>query len=666
MGYLKAPFKPIFTSKTGIDLKFIAELHTMQINQRTLFILLSFLATQFILAQNINSSNERMRIPGLIDSSQKYLIHNPDRSADYLSKLLEISIRQSDVDGQVNAYKLLGSIQYNAGNYKQALDYYQKVLNEIKKGYEEKKTFDIYKLIGLANKALGNTEVSVLNFNLYKQKAKQYNDLSAMVDADNNLALFYIDNKQYDEAIQISKKNADAFNSRANNSKATPIQQNAAASNLILGKAYYMKGEKKNAVTELNNSVAVENQSIVYNDKDAKGVFKQSDSLVSQFSFQQSLGQSSRPDFTNALTNAANTNIGTNYLNENRTTDAIKYLENSGSYKTLALAYEKNGQYEKAINAYKRYIQSLDEEINTRLTDNRMSDQLNSTLDIMNKKVELLEKEKTISTKTIDLLKMEQNLQADKVSSRNYIIGLLAILAFVMIIVIYFVARTVNEKRTANLKLEMKSLRSQMNPHFVFNALNSVNGYISQNNERAANQFLSDFSMLMREVLNNAESDFITLAEEVNLLKHYLKLEHDRFNDKFDYTVTIDPQLEMDQLKVPSMLVQPFIENAIWHGLRYLEEKGNLELNIGLSNSNLLISILDNGIGRKNSKEIKTKNQKNYRSIAIQNIFKRIEIIKQVYKMPIEITLSDANPLDPAGNTGTLVKIICPINDLHT
>lgn len=638
----------------------------MNLKRILLFVFLLSFGRPLLFGQSVSYPNERIRIPDMIDSSKKYIVRDPEKAIAYTTKLLEASIRQSDLDGQVNSYKLLGSIQYNAGNYKQALDYYTKVLDEIKKGYDDRKVYDIYKLIGLTDKALGNTQKSENDFKLYRQKANQYNDSTAMLDADNNIALQYIDNKQYDQAIQISKRNVQARNGSASNSSGNQYQQNAAASNLILGKAYYMKGEKANALNELNNSVSQENQTLRYEQKDASAIFKKSDSLVSNFSFQQSIQKDNSSNFTNALVNTANTDIGNKYLNENNTTDAIKYLEKSGSYKTLAIAYEKSGKYEKAIGAYKKYVQSLDEEINNRLTENRVSNQFNSTMDLMNKKVELLEKEKSISTKTIDLLKAEQGLQEEKVSNRNRIIWLFIILTLVMAVVIYFIVRTVNEKRTANLKLEMKSLRSQMNPHFVFNALNSVNSYISQNDERAANRFLSDFSMLMREVLNNAETDFITLTEEVNLLSHYLKLEHDRFNDKFDYSIQLDPDLNMEQIKIPSMLVQPFIENSIWHGLRYLEEKGHLELIIAIEKGQLIISVKDTGIGRKKSQEIKTKNQKNYRSIGIQNIYKRIDIIKQVYKIPVEISISDSNPLDMNGNTGTIVKISCPVKSIST
>ena len=113
-----------------------------------------------------------------------------------------------------------------------------------------------------------------------------------------------------------------------------------------------------------------------------------------------------------------------------------------------------------------------------------------------------------------------------------------------------------------------------MNPHFIFNALNSVNGYIAKNDERKANRYLSDFSILMRAVLENSEKDFIPLNKEIELLQLYLKLEHSRFSDKFSYDIQIDSQVKITEFNIPPMLLQPYVENAIWHGLRYKEEIG--------------------------------------------------------------------------------------------
>ena len=132
-----------------------------------------------------------------------------------------------------------------------------------------------------------------------------------------------------------------------------------------------------------------------------------------------------------------------------------------------------------------------------------------------------------------------------------------------------------------------------MNPRFIFNALNSVNHFISQNDERTANKFLSEFSRLMRLVLENSQEDFISLQKEEEIISLYVKLEHYRFRDKFDYQIHLDENLNKETLELPPMLIQPYIENAVWHGLRYKESKGNLDVHIGKDAQGLKVEILD-------------------------------------------------------------------------
>jgi len=194
-----------------------------------------------------------------------------------------------------------------------------------------------------------------------------------------------------------------------------------------------------------------------------------------------------------------------------------------------------------------------------------------------------------------------------------------------------------------------------MNPHFIFNALNSVNHFIAEQDERTANKFLSEFSQLMRLVLENSQEDFIPLFKEQEILALYLKLEHYRFRDKFDYTIDTDESINAEAVEVPPMLIQPYIENAVWHGLRYKEEKGMLSLRFYQENDTLMVEITDNGIGRKRSAELKTANQKKHNSTGLKNIQERLAIINKVYKANYQVTISDLEP-----GPGTRVRIHLP------
>jgi LytS/YehU family sensor histidine kinase len=194
-----------------------------------------------------------------------------------------------------------------------------------------------------------------------------------------------------------------------------------------------------------------------------------------------------------------------------------------------------------------------------------------------------------------------------------------------------------------------------MNPHFIFNALNSVNHFVSQNDERTTNKFLSEFSRLMRLVMENSQEDFIPLYKEQEIISLYLKLEHYRFRDKFDYQMIIDEDINPELVEIPPMLLQPYIENAVWHGLRYKESKGSLFVHMRKNEAGLEVEITDDGIGRKRSSELKTPNQKKQNSTGLRNIEERLNIINKVYKAHYSVTIKDLD-----SGTGTRVLIHVP------
>jgi LytS/YehU family sensor histidine kinase len=216
--------------------------------------------------------------------------------------------------------------------------------------------------------------------------------------------------------------------------------------------------------------------------------------------------------------------------------------------------------------------------------------------------------------------------------------------------------RSAQSSKKANQLLALKSLRSQMNPHFIFNALNSVNHFIAQQDERTANKFLSEFSQLMRLVLEYSQEDFITLQKEQEILALYMKLEHYRFRDKFEYEIDIDESINAESILVPPMLIQPYLENAVWHGLRYRDSVGFLKLTMKQDGSWLIVTISDNGIGRKKSAELKTENQRKHKSTGLKNIKERLTILNNVYKKHYEVNVSDG-----IDGEGTEVQIKFPV-----
>ena len=197
-----------------------------------------------------------------------------------------------------------------------------------------------------------------------------------------------------------------------------------------------------------------------------------------------------------------------------------------------------------------------------------------------------------------------------------------------------------------------------MNPHFIFNSLNSINQFIANNNELEANQYLTKFSTLMRRVMENSKEDFVLFSKEIELLQNYLELEKSRFPDKFDFHIKIDDSLFADeQLYIPGMLIQPHLENAIWHGLRYMEDKGFLQLSFNKTPNGIEIIIEDNGIGIAESKKAKTENQKKRSGRGIANTLERIKILNELYHQKIACEVVDK----PAPGKGVKVKITVPL-----
>ncbi len=272
--------------------------------------------------------------------------------------------------------------------------------------------------------------------------------------------------------------------------------------------------------------------------------------------------------------------------------------------------------------------------------------------------LELLAKQKEISDNAIKNLVEEDKLKEEALSATRWAMILLIVLLTIGLGAGFYILKVSKQRRIANQQLALGSLRSQMNPHFIFNALNSVNSFISENDQRSANKFLANFSRLMRLVMENSEFNFIPLQKELEILKIYLQLEHFRFKDQFEYSIEIDENIDEDEIQLPPMLIQPYIENAIWHGLRYKEQEGLLELKIAEQNKNLIVTISDNGIGRKRSAELKTGNQKKNKSTALRNIKERIKIINDLHQLKIEVTIEDLN----IDGTGTLVKLVIPQN----
>ena len=353
-----------------------------------------------------------------------------------------------------------------------------------------------------------------------------------------------------------------------------------------------------------------------------------------------------------------NYKIANAYIAQDNYDEAIPYLQKSiveadsdddlviqkDATRKLSEVYEYKGEFNKALETYQDYVAVVDTLYIRKEQEIAQAVRFNREIASKQSRISGLEQERELSQSKYDLAITGQQLEQESNKRKNWVIYSLLFGMLLMGLAAFFFYRSNRQQKLANNLLALKSLRSQMNPHFIFNALNSVNNYIAKSDERSANRYLSDFSTLMRTVLENSEEDFIPLSKELELIRLYVKLEHSRFPDKFDYQINVDESIDIDSFQIPPMLLQPYIENAIWHGLRYKEEKGMLAVNLEYVAANSIrIIIEDDGIGRKKSATIKTQNQKKQKSKAMGNIGKRIAILNDMYKDKVDVHITDLN-----------------------
>ena len=207
-------------------------------------------------------------------------------------------------------------------------------------------------------------------------------------------------------------------------------------------------------------------------------------------------------------------------------------------------------------------------------------------------------------------------------------------------------------------ELEMQALRAQMNPHFIFNSLNSINMFILENNKLQASEYLSKFSRLVRLILQNSQEAFIPLDKELEALRLYLELEALRFEQKFEYKISVNDEVDTTMIKVPPLIIQPYAENAIWHGLMHKEEKGHLEIELYLKEKILFCKITDDGVGRKRAAELKSKSSLTYKSMGMRITADRIAILQQQEQNNTFVSVKDlVFPDDSPAGTEVLIKI---------
>ncbi len=340
--------------------------------------------------------------------------------------------------------------------------------------------------------------------------------------------------------------------------------------------------------------------------------------------------------------------------------DATPVLEDL--YKYMSKVYAEKKHFEKALEYHHNYVTVKDS-----LMGRDVEKQLNE-LQIM---YETNEKDNQIALMAKEKELHEQEMMRQKATQKFYIFAFIA--ALITGILVYYVYRQrLRNQKSIALKneelnrekfrnelrdLEMKALRAQINPHFIFNCMNSINQLILSGNTGDASIYLGKLSIMIRLILENSETPEVMLSSELRLMKAYIELEQLRFKNAIDYQCMVSPQLDPDDIYIPSMILQPFLENAIWHGLNHKkgEERGSILLSVDYSEDALIFKIEDNGVGREHSNRLKKQRTVKQSSMGLKITEDRLRLITRNTSTPI-IRFEDLRNSDGAP-CGTRVLI---------
>jgi predicted GH43/DUF377 family glycosyl hydrolase len=245
-----------------------------------------------------------------------------------------------------------------------------------------------------------------------------------------------------------------------------------------------------------------------------------------------------------------------------------------------------------------------------------------------NRKIDVLEKENEVKD-----LRIQQ--------TRIYLFALGGFILIIVFMALLFVRQNKIRTEHNTVILEQKLLRLQMNPHFIFNALSNILNFVNRKDTTNAANYLTSFSRLLRTTLESSREDYIVLEDEISSIKNYLDLQLLRYEGKFDYSIDVDEQIDKENSIIPPMLIQPFIENAIEHGIKHKETKGNIIVRFKLENKKVICEVEDDGVGREKAWETEYQKRKNHKSLATEIIKDRIQSLNKKLKQKINLSIID-------------------------
>ena len=542
---------------------------------------------------------DTVRASLLIRTVSEMTYSDPNEAFPLIDESISISRNEKWTKGEALGLRQKGNLYYVLGDNLNALDAYQEAVLLSKKISDKPLESSLLSNIGNIHADLKEYDRALENYRAYLNTARELGSRPDEIKALSNIAIVYNDSKNFEEGISYLEKALELAKLENNDLFVAAITNNLALA------------QKK----------AGAHEKALVNYQKAADLAQQIGNKYIEASALNSIGEINAllQNFSVAETNADRA------LSISKEIGAVEWQ--ADSWKVLSIAYESKGKMAKALYAYKEYIT---------LRDSVLSEE---------KKSELTRKEMQFKMERQQAIAQEE-IKRERLVKNGYLIGTLVLLIISALGYVFYKRRrdALEKKKIAefNAKVaetELKALRSQMNPHFIFNSLNSISDFIARKDIKQADDYLVKFSKLTRSILENSEKKWIPLEEDLELMELYIQLEALRLEEKLTYTITIDESIETDNTLIPPFILQPFIENSIWHGIAPKNGLGQIDLSIKKAEDMLVCSVDDNGVGRLKNHGQTHKNN----SFGLKITRNRIDIINHLKNTKGSLKLFDKN-----------------------
>ena len=575
---------------------------------------------------------------------------NFDRSTDACNTVIQLSKLNTDKKATGEALSVLGSISLETGNYEKSFEYFNESLGVFKSINDSYNTAIVLARVGDFYRLAGDHKTAL---NFYSQSLEYPKGSSLEWHPLVDLGDTYYSLEQFDSSLNNQENYSETI-------KSLTIRSNYIALPKI------RMAEMQIANKEYNKALAL------LSDELKTAALRNEKNQVMRLLLDMGRAYKGKKDHKKVIFYA------NEVIRNAREYKAKQYIRDG--YRLKYIVYDQLHNVDSAYTYLQKYISMKD---SVALDDFTKKLAIYKTAKESEKKqgqIEILSNEKLISQQQLQISK--QQLKNGAFQKNILIISTMLLLLFGFIIFRNIMLKQKNaahlheiEKQELSLQkleserakgelqqqateMEMQALRAQMNPHFIFNSLNSINRFILQNNKTQASEYLTKFSKLVRLILQNSQYSVVSLESELEALQLYLELEALRFDHHFEYKIIIDKELDISSIKVPPLIIQPYAENAIWHGLMNKEEVGLLQIELHEQDEMLYCKITDDGIGRKKATELKSKSASTHKSMGMQITASRIAMMKKDEQTDTQIKITDlVLPDGSAAGTEVLLKI---------